>query len=103
MVENNNIRIKKNLLNILDIPDKMYSMHSLRQFLITKLKKKKINEYFISPKLQLFLNESNNYINLTQFITTIVIFYAEYDNIDFFSYDQEPNYNNIKKIENIIY
>ena len=92
----NNIQLNKELLNIIKIPDILYSIQGLRKAIIKKLTKKTFNYYYIPNELQTFINEPNNYIQLDQLINIIINNYIETidkPNSDCFSYNQKPNYN----------
>jgi hypothetical protein len=90
----NNIRLNKELLYIIGIPDIIYDCNSLKKILIKKLTKNLIYDtYFIPIVLQTFLNYDNNYIKINDLIA-IILKYSENTKpeYDYYSYDQKPNY-----------
>ena len=92
----NYIKLNKELLHIIKIPDILYSMYGLRKALMKKLNKKTYGSYYISNELQTFLNESKDYVLLEQLISIIILNYSENTDkptSDYYSYDQKPNYN----------
>ena len=91
------MQVNKELLHILQIPDVIYTSSSvLRKAIIKKLQKKSFNNYYINAQLKQFLNETNDYINIDELISTIVTSYSnntKYPSHEYYSYDQKPNYD----------
>lgn len=92
----NYIKLNKEFLHIIKIPDILYSKQGLRKALMKKLSKKTYEVYYIPNELQTFLNEPVDYIQLEQLIRIIISNYNENTDKptgDYYSYDQKPNYN----------
>ena len=95
----NIIKLDKKLIEIINIPDMIYTPQNLKKILIKKLKKKTYVEYYISTELQNFLCEPNNYIGIDYLIHIMITNYSENlncPNCDYYSYNQNPNYDLIK-------
>ncbi len=98
-MQSSNIQLNKEIMYILKLPNKLYSMQTLRKELIKNLEKKSISIYYISLELKEYLNIPNDYIDINKLLDDIVLYYSENTNrplCDYYSYDQKPNYDNIK-------
>jgi hypothetical protein len=98
-MQSSNIQLNKEIMYILKLPNKLYSMQTLRKELIKNLEKKSISVYYISLELKEYLNLPNDYIDINKLLDDIVLYYSENTNrplYDYYSYDQKPNYDNIK-------
>jgi len=95
VVNNENYKINKTLLELLNIENKIYNNITLQNALFVS-KKNKDNNYILSPKLKLFLNEDNDNIDINILIKLIKISYSDdikYPNYDFYHYNQKPIYS----------
>lgn len=95
-------KLNKNLLELLNIEDKIYNNKTLRTTLGLKMKSlyftmniKNSNNYILTPELQSFLNEDKKYIDTDILVTLISISYSDninYPNCQYYHYNQKPNY-----------
>ena len=98
-MQSSNIQLNKEIMYILKLPNKLYSIQTLRKELIKNLEKKSGSLYNISIELKTYLNIPNDYIDINKLVDDIVLYYSENTNrpsYDYYSYDQKPNYDNIK-------
>lgn len=92
------INLSDELLNIMNLPNIVYTRESLKKRLISKLHKNllKNNNYYLPVELKTLLNEYSENINMDKLINIIILkcnknpIEPEYD---YYSYDQKPNYN----------
>ena len=98
-MQSSNIQLNKEIMYILKLPNKLYSIQTLRKELIKNLEKKSGSLYNISIELKTYLNIANDYVDIDKLVDDIVLYYSENTNrpsYDYYSYDQKPNYDNIK-------
>jgi len=89
-------QINEELINILKIPNQLYTRYTLRRMLINKLTKLSPSTICITIQLQELINETNHIINLDRLLDIIINDYSyntNRPNCHYYHYDQKPNYS----------